>query len=134
MTQFLDPTTSDAFSVCDNYALTVIDYTPANSSAAIAQEVIPHFAIPPYNIIIHPPVAVSDARTKDVANPVTAGSATVPTTFAGVVAVSKFRALLVVIGPPPRARRPTYVSDVAYISDVAPALALSVAPTLCECG
>ncbi len=113
-------------------ALTVVDHASPNSSSTIAQEVVPHFAISPVTqyeiIIVEITIAVSHARTQDITSSTTAWSATVPTSFAGVVAVFELCAFPVVISitHPRRASRPTNISDIA--------LPMAPAATLPQCG
>ena len=78
-------------------ALTIIVHT-SHSSFTITQEVVSYFAISPVtqHLIIVVTIA-SDARRQDITHSTTAGSATVPTSVAGVVAVSELRAFLIVL-------------------------------------
>src|SRR5437899_2644184 len=114
----------DALPIWASNALTIIVQP---SSCAITQEVVPHCAISLVTqheiIIIEVTIAVSYARSQDITNSTTAWSATVPTSFAGVVAVSKLCAFSVVLRQTSRARRPTYISVVA--SPLSPAAALA---------
>jgi len=79
----------------------------------------------PYQVIIvETTIAVSHAPTKNITDSITSWSATVPTSFTGVVAVSELCTFLVVIRPPSRASRPTYIPDIAHALVVAPAATL----------
>jgi hypothetical protein len=100
--------------------LTIIDHASPNSPSAIS---------PQYEIIVVEITIASHAPAQDTTNSAPAWSATVPTSFAGVVAVSELCAFPVVLRQPRRANRPT---DISYIS----AIAFPVAPaaTLPQCG
>ena len=105
-------------------ALTIIVHA-SHSSFAITQEVVSHFAISPVTqdeIIIIEVTIASNARRQNVTNSTTAWSATVPTSIAGVMAVSELCAFLVVPGQAPCASRPTCISDLA--SPLSPAAIL----------
>ena len=111
------PATSPSCGAPASNELTIIGHASPNSSSAITQEVVSHFAISPVAqyeiIIIEMTMAVSQTHGQDITNSTTAWSATVPTSFAGVVAVSELCAFPVVLRQTRRASRPTYISDLA---------------------
>jgi hypothetical protein len=109
-----------AFCLLASHALTIVNHASPNSSAAILP--VTQYEI----IIVEVTIAVSHAHTQDITNSITSWSATVPTPFAGVMAVSELCAFPVVMAR--RASRPTYISD---ISDIA--LPLTAAATLPQC-
>src|SRR5207302_6626405 len=120
------PATSACFGVPASNALTIIVHPSPTSSVAITQEVVPHFAISPVTqneiIIIEATIAVSHARSQDITNSTTAWSVTVPTSFAGVVAVSELCAVPFVLRQTSRARGPADISVLA--SSLSPAATL----------
>ena len=91
---FSPPSASASFRGAQGNQLTIFVPSPFTIT-----QVVPHFATSPVtqHIIIIVVTIASDARRKSIANSTTAGSATVPTSVAGVVAVSELRAFLVVL-------------------------------------
>ena len=106
---------------------TLIDHASTNSPAAITEEVFPRVATSPVAqyVIVENSITASRTRSQDITYSVTPWSATVPTSFAGVVAIYELGALLVAVRQPYRASRPTYVSDIAP--------SMATAATLTQC-